>query len=178
VLTQAVQKLTNLKAQALAAQQAKNGFMLNKVLKDAKAAATPALAQWDLVSATFAPDNPIRTSADIHAANIAQEDSQTLISHHFDALNQVNKTNLALKKNIDTLAAEIEAVKTPKAAERQGTAVPECSLELPVGTGWRHRRTTPDAGRIMGYEARPQTQAGFMGVISSNADRVNASSRS
>lgn len=108
-LTQAEQTLTNVKVQALAAQQAKNSFALNKLVKDANAAATPALAQWDLVSATFAPTNPIRTSADLNG--IAREDSQNLILPHFDALNQVNKANLAHKRNIETLLADIAAIK-------------------------------------------------------------------
>jgi hypothetical protein len=111
ILQQSVHQLTNVKAQALTAQQARDVHTLGDTMKHAKAAATPVLAQYEKVNATFAPNSPVRTSEDIKAAKIALEDTDTLIRPHLDALIVTNKTNVAFKQSIDTLIREIEAIK-------------------------------------------------------------------
>ncbi len=111
VLTQAVQQLTTFKTQALAAQQARNSFALTKVLKDAKAAGDAALLQYNNVSATYAPGTMLRDSTDVKTAKIHTEDSTSDIAAHSIAIMQASNANTALKRNVDTLMADIAAVK-------------------------------------------------------------------
>ena len=117
LLTNAKQQLTQLKTRALQAQQARNSFTMNNVRRDVGLAWTAQMQQqYDRVAATFSPDSAIRTSADVKAAGIASEDSQTLIRPSFDAINLQNKTNLQLKRDIEGLLAEIDGIKISAAA--------------------------------------------------------------
>jgi hypothetical protein len=111
VLTQTVQTLTNLKAQGLTAVQQKNSFILNRVMADSRIAAHGAVQQYDHVSATYAPGTELRDSTDVKAAKIHQEDSTSDIAPESIALMQASNANTALKRQIDTLASDIAALK-------------------------------------------------------------------
>jgi hypothetical protein len=111
VLAHAIQTLSTLKTQGQAAQVARNSFALNKVVRDAQAAATAARDQYAQVSATYAPGTVLRDASDVKAAKVHSEDSISDIAPHSMALMHASNANTAHKRDIDTLMSEIAAIK-------------------------------------------------------------------